>query len=336
MTGTLFDVAPLERPARAPRVDVVLPAPRRPDPVDDRPQQAAARAAGVPHLTDWTRDRRPDGDPARRVAFYLGCHQPRWLETAPVPLFIAAQRLAAYRRRGEDMPRPYTPYAIDSGGFTELSKHGMWTLSEDEYGGMITRFMLDMGPPRFVAPQDWMCEPWIVAKTGLSVEIHQELTVENYLYLTREFPHVPWIPVLQGWQLADYARHVEAYAAAGIDLADEPLVGLGSVCRREATAEIGAIVTALHGMGIRMHGFGVKRAGFTRYGHLLESADSLAWSFGARRRQIRLPDCTHAAEDCRNCLTYALTWRETTLNGLRHPKGAEDPHQTALRLDATA
>ena len=269
-------------------------------------------------ITDWTIDRR-SADPARHMLFYVGSHMPRWLETSPVPLFVSARTLDRYRRRGDAFPKARCLWALDSGGFTELSMHGEWTLDADSYGGMVYRFMEDCGEPMFAAPQDWMCEPWIVAKTGFTVAYHQELTVENYLYLRDEFGHAPWIPVLQGWSLDDYLSHVEQYRAAGVDLASERLVGLGSVCRRQSTDEIGAIVSTLHGMGLRLHGFGVKRAGLARYGHMLASADSLAWSYTARVERVKLPECDHKGW-CNNCLAYAVAWREEVLESLRTPK----------------
>src|SRR5438874_1153376 len=93
---------------------------------------------------------------------------------------------------------------------------------------------------------------------------------------------LPFIPVLQGWTITDYLRCVALYRAVGIDLSREPLLGLGSICRRQATEEIVGIVRTLANLGLRMHGFGVKTAGLQRYGHYLASADSLAWSFRGR------------------------------------------------------
>lgn len=40
------------------------------------------------------------------------------------------------------------------------------------------------------------------------------------------------------------------YAQAGVELASLPLVGLGSVCRRQATSEIGNIASTLAAAGI--------------------------------------------------------------------------------------
>ena len=83
------------------------------------------------------------------------------------------------------------------------------------------------------------------------------------------------------------------------------------MCRRQCTAEIAVIVAALASEGLRLHGFGVKTEGLRLYGHLLASADSMAWSYAARR-QAALPGCTGHA-NCANCLTYATRWRQHVL-----------------------
>ena len=50
-----------------------------------------------------------------------------------------------------------------------------------------------------------------------------------------------------------------------------------------------------------------------RYADCLASADSLAWSFEARRA-APLPGCGHAS--CANCLRYAVAWRERAFGRL--------------------
>ncbi len=47
-----------------------------------------------------------------------------------------------------------------------------------------------------------------------------------------------------------------------------------------------------------------------RYADCLKSADSLAWSFEARR-SAPMAGCRQA--NCANCLRYATAWRERTL-----------------------
>jgi hypothetical protein len=279
-----------------------------------------------------------------KARFFLGTPEPSWLwKPHPgldgIALFVSRARLAR-RSPNRVMPRALHDFALDSGGFTELKKFGGWRVTAAEYAAEVRRYREQLGPERMLwaAPQDNMCEPWVIygknqhlgptheryfhgtrELRGLgpddpeqdlttAVRIHQRLTVDNYLELTRIAPDVPWIPVLQGWELADYLYCVKLYEAAGVDLGAAPVVGLGSVCRREDTDEIADIVGTLSALGLRMHGFGVKTDGLSMYGELLTSADSQAWSYGYRKRKIRLPECTHRAKTCGYCLNGALAW----------------------------
>jgi hypothetical protein len=254
-----------------------------------------------------------------------------------VALFPSRTRLA---RRKSDYPRSLYDFAIDSGGFTELKKFGGWRITAQEYADEIRRYRDQLGPERMLwaAPQDCMCEPWVIygknqhldskhdeyfhgtrELRGLepgepeqdlttAVRIHQRLTVDNFLELRRIAPDLPFIPVLQGWTLADYFHCKRLYEEAGVDLLSYPVVGLGSVCRREDTEEIADIVDALSATGLRLHGFGVKTDGLGMYGDQLVSADSQAWSYGYRKRGIKLSQCTHRAKNCSYCFEGALAW----------------------------
>ena len=230
-----------------------------------------------------------------------GAHQPDWLWRAGFPLFVSHRALT--RRR--NLPAGLCRWALDSGGFTELSLHGRWITPAEDYAAAVTRYAKRIGGLDFAAPQDWMCEPVMLARTGLPVAEHQHRTVENYLALRQLAPDLPFIPVVQGWRLPDYLACVDLYASAGVDLAARPRVGLGSVCRRQSTAEIAVIVTALASLGLRLHGFGIKTSGLDQYGHLLASADSMAWSYAARRAPARPGRYRH--RNCANCQTYATT-----------------------------
>jgi|ThiBio_1000_plan_1041568.scaffolds.fasta_scaffold00807_16 hypothetical protein len=262
------------------------------------------------------------------MQFYLGTHQPGWLARAGVPLFVSHRRLRGYTR----LPRARASWALDSGGFSELSMFGEWQTDPSEYVYYVDRYDREVGNLNWAAPQDWMCEPWIVAKTGRSVREHQERTVENFVLLERLWEaqqqlwlrpcdrnSCPFMPVLQGWDLADYWTCVDLYAQAGVRLADYPLVGLGSVCRRQATGEIETIVRSL-GAVLPIHGFGVKTEGIGRYARWLTSADSMAWSVAGRRE----PGCSAGHRSEANCQRYALAWRERVIDAADRP-GAEQP-----------
>jgi hypothetical protein len=163
----------------------------------------------------------------------------------------------------------------------------------------------------WAAPMDWMCEPVILKKTGLTVAQHQRRTVDNFLELRGSRVGDKIIPVLQGWTLDDYAKCRDMYDQAGVDLALERVVGVGTVCRRQSTTEAAEIFEAFS--DLRLHGFGVKGGGIGKYRAHLASADSMAWSFAARRQKIRLPG--HAHLNCANCVVYARRWYEKILLG---------------------
>lgn len=61
---------------------------------------------------------------------YLGTHETSWLRSAGVPLFISHRRLARLKRT---LPVAIAPWALDSGGFSELSLHGGWKTTPSEY-----------------------------------------------------------------------------------------------------------------------------------------------------------------------------------------------------------
>lgn len=245
-----------------------------------------------------------------KLKFFLGTHEAHWLSSVDVPLFVSTRRLSRYKT----LPPACGPWAQDSGGFTELSMYGEWRTRPSAYIAATRRNRDEVGLMEFAAPQDWMCEPFILEKTKSTVLSHQRRTCRSIMGLRESAPDIPWIPVLQGWTLDDYRRHVDMYSLYRMDLTKEPLVGLGSVCRRQSTREIAAIVITLARMGIRLHGFGFKVGGVKAVGKYLASCDSLAWSFQARKLGRRwCANGTH--KKCANCKEYALDWRRRLLAG---------------------
>lgn len=250
--------------------------------------------------------------------FYLGTHHPSWLEQTDAPLFIAHQQFAGRRT----LPRALGPWALDSGGFTQLSTYGEWTIEPRDYIGAVRRYQREIGKLQWASIQDWMCEPEIVATTKLSVPEHQRRTVENLLELRALAPDIPWMPVIQGWTLGDYLDCVELYAQHGVDLTREPIVGIGSVCRRQATLRAGQIIRHLADDGLRLHAFGFKLSGLADVADIVVSSDSLAWSLSARKNPPMEghtqpgPGRPHGHAKCNNCLEFALDWRGRVLSAL--------------------
>jgi hypothetical protein len=202
---------------------------------------------------------------------------------------------------------------MDSGGFTMLLNHGRFTVSEGEYLEHIDRHN-----PRRAFCQDWMCEPFILEKTGLTIRDHQERTLDSYLSLSAQDSRIA--PVLQGWGPSDYVRHVRMYEDAGVAL--DQLFGLGTVCSRNGSIEsIQWILTNIKAVApeIKLHGFGVKTTALSALHHVLDSADSMAWSSRGRRDKL----CAWCGKrSCAHCLEYALLWRRKVLDQLSNEKQA--------------
>jgi hypothetical protein len=194
--------------------------------------------------------------------------------------------------------------------------YGQWVTTPNEYIASIKRYIDESGRLIWASQQDMMCEDVMLKNTGLTVADHQRLTIDNFLTLRTLDAALPIIPVIQGQTADDYLRHIDDFYAAGIDLQKEPVVGIGSVCRRQATKEIVSIVKQVTDAGMNLHGFGVKTLGLRKIHHLMKSADSMAWSFTARRERIRFSECTHNAVICNNCMAYAVEWRKNLLNSL--------------------
>jgi hypothetical protein len=233
---------------------------------------------------------------------------PHWLGRAGVPLFVSHRRLMRRHR----LPRAIAPWALDSGAFSEILLHGRFTTTPAAYVAAVRRYQSRIGWMQWAAQQDHMTESWILERSTIAKTVTeaQRWTTTNLLELRTLDAELPIIPVIQGQTLDDYLRHIDAFAQAGIDLHAESLVGLGSVCRRQATGEIAELIGALTATGLRLHGFGIKTSGLDTYGWCLASADSMSWSY--RGRRIR-PCPHHGNVSCANCLDHALAWRERVM-----------------------
>lgn len=248
--------------------------------------------------------------------FWLGTHRPGWLSRPDiaVPLFVSHHTLRGYRT----LPVAVEDWACDSGAFSEVRDRGpeAFTKGAGPYVAALRRYRDEIGRLAWAAGQDWMCEPFMIARTGLTVTEHLARTVGNAVELRAAAPDLPIRVTLQGARVADYERCAQLYSDAGFDLAAEPLVGLGSVCRRQHLGGIAGLAKDLADDGIRLHGFGVKKTGLPWLTPYLTSSDSMAWSSAARQGPIRLPGCRHGKTgrgNCANCPRYALRWRADLL-----------------------
>lgn len=212
------------------------------------------------------------------MRFFVGIHQPcdaHKVEAAFININRIRDRKSAFA---------VGDWIMDSGAFTIVNTHGGYPEEPEVYAAQIKRWSGNGNLLAAVA-QDYMCEPFVLEITGLTVEEHQRLTVERYdRLIAADTGGVYILPVLQGYAPADYVRHIAMY---GDRLATGAWVGVGSVCKRnsnpERVVEVLAAIKAVR-PDLHLHGFGVKTTALAdvEVRDMLHTADSMAWSLNAR------------------------------------------------------
>lgn len=225
------------------------------------------------------------------MRFFVGLHQPSDCKHFDA-CFVSINRIR--NRKG---PFQVGDWIMDSGAFTIIDKHGGYPEPVSAYADQIKRWKGN-GNLLAAVSQDYMCEPHMLARTGLTIPEHQRLTVERYDALLAENTGVYIMPVLQGYNPQDYVAHIRLY---GSRLGPSAWVGVGSVCKRNGNPT--AIASVLHAIkterpDLRLHGFGLKSTalGSSLVVRMLHTADSMAWSFAARRQGRNANDWREAKQ----------------------------------------
>jgi hypothetical protein len=225
-------------------------------------------------------------DSADGLRFYVGLHQPSDAHNFD-RCMVSIARL---RERVGDFAAH--EWMLDSGAFRELEDHGYYRQSPEHYAAQIVRWAR-VGRLVAASSQDFMCEPYIFAQrkkhTGITYTIadHQRATITRYDRILRAVAGAAYVlPVLQGYLPEQYAAHLDQY---GDRLAAGAWVAVGSVCKRNGNPrEIAAVLRAIKERrpDLRLHGFGCKKTALKsqEVRALLYSADSMAWSYSARKQ----------------------------------------------------
>jgi len=224
------------------------------------------------------------------MRFFTGLHQ-----CADAKHFASAF-ISVNRIRNRKGHFPVNEWIMDSGAFSEVVRHGGYRFGVSEYAHHIKRFST-CGNLLAAVSQDFMCEDFVLKMTGKTIPEHQRMTIERYdELLQHDVGGTYIIPVLQGYDPQDYVDHIRMY---GDRLQKDMWVGVGSVCKRNnniASTEKVLLAIKDERQDLRLHGFGVKTtalsSGLVR--ELLYTADSMAWSFAARKERRNANDWREA------------------------------------------
>ena len=172
---------------------------------------------------------------------------------------------------------------VDSGGFHSSLNSNRYTKTDEEY----FRFVAETGA-EFFALRDYPCEPQILEKHGLTVKDQISRTLEHHIKLLDMLDEygvqAEPVSVLQGWEVEDYMFCIDVFREHGLI---DGYVGIGSLCRRNATSQIRKIILAVRDElkdSVKIHCFGTKLSVLNDIAvwRAIFSADSGAWDIHAR------------------------------------------------------
>lgn len=217
----------------------------------------------------------------------VGGQLPAAARAVGAPVLVSANALAVYDKWREWHRWRAAPdldgmdVALDSAGFVAWSRYGAFPWTVEAYVRLASS-----RPWTWWAQMDACCEPEIAASRA-AVRMRQAETIRLLHECRREAARAGVagpVPVLQGWRASDYAWHV-----GQLDLHEDRLVGVGSMCRRHVWGPDGvlAVVDALDRVlprQVRLHLFGVKSDGLEVLARhpRIASVDSMAWDVDAR------------------------------------------------------
>ncbi len=242
------------------------------------------------------------------MKLYLGVWQKNLADAAPQFMF-SARKLMDYKNPVSF--GKHKSWFMDSGAFSEININGHYTYSIDKYLKCV-----ELHQPSLFFNMDFMCEPFVIQKTNLSIAEHQVLSTINQMKIMDSLKNYnikgQFAGVIQGWEIDDYLAHIDLLRSNNLIL---PYMGIGSICRRNATEQIIAIIEAVKKElpYTKLHGFGIKTEVLQdkRVHHWLHSGDSMAWSFAGR--YVKVKPCNKKCiypnqKNCANCRIYMMKW----------------------------
>lgn len=226
--------------------------------------------------------------------FFVGCHQPSCARKLPATIVDDEGRvlievgafIARNRLKNRKSGFPVGKWVLDSSAFSTIFQFGGYPDEPEVYAAEIKRWAGN-GHLLAAVTQDYMCEADMLAATGMTVAEHQRLTVERYDRLAAcDLGGVYLMPVLQGYAPAEYVECLRLY---GDRIGPNAWVGVGSVCKRNGDpSAIEDVLMAIRAVrpDIRWHGFGIKTTalGSGLVQEILDTGDSMSWSFAARKQ----------------------------------------------------
>lgn len=176
---------------------------------------------------------------------------------------------------------------VDSGGFSFASKWGEYPFTVEEFVSFVG-LLSDEFPVTEVAIMDYPCEPSVNRSILKNNATRIRATVSNALDCMDADCSLPWLPVVQGYELNEYLWCLELYRNNLISVDNFSYWAIGSLCARKKTGGLRRIITKLKeeiNQAIHVFGMTITALRDPQIFFSVESSDSGAWSFMANNEQ---------------------------------------------------
>ena len=139
------------------------------------------------------------------MTFFPGLHHPHIAHHFPRAMIS----INTIRKRKSGFK--VNDWVLDSGAFTQIRKHRGYPNPPEDYTAEVSRWSTN-GNMLWATAQDYMTEPIMSEKTGLTVADHQAPTIERYDRISAAVPpHIHILPVLPGFDPVEYGDCVSLY-----------------------------------------------------------------------------------------------------------------------------
>jgi hypothetical protein len=213
---------------------------------------------------------------------------------------------------------------IDSGGFTAAKRWGRYPWTPAQYADWIAEESRDVQLD-FCATMDYACEKTVNRSILTTNKERIEESIQNELACRQVAPDLPWLPVLQGDNLAE--REFDLSLRRRLGLIPATFAGLGSICGRGVVGARQVIKFYRHQLpGVKYHAFGlhVQALDDDEVFMAVRSWDSYSWNWGKGQKGVDRPtEYLQKTNESYSQFTRRmgeLYWQNTVLPRLTKPR----------------
>ena len=182
-----------------------------------------------------------------------------------------------------ELPNSVERVILDSGGYSFYMKYGKYPFDLEKYIELVY-LIQDQSPLFKVAILDYPCEPKLDRHRPMTNKERIDKTISNAVECFQADRKIPWLPVIQGYEIDEYSSCIDQYKDVGIK---SDYWAIGSLCSRKGQKmKIRNIVSSIveYTGDVKLHSFGLTLSYLSdpQIFNSIYSTDSSSWNYRAR------------------------------------------------------